>query len=203
MNLGFFAAALAFAAGMGPSTAWLDARVPANWNRPGAAIAPAPPWRSDGRVVKGGKDPELLPGGRCAATVQPASGTLQRAIASRGWLIGRVVPALPSMNAGWTVVMGVSGADGMCRPLGFQLFAFRNGAFVGTLSPRPMDARTDATFVALRTTGPSTLQVDFLRYADQDPLCCPHATTRVSFAIANGARAVIKPTGSRTMPNSG
>jgi hypothetical protein len=108
------------------------------------------------------------------------------------------------MNAGgWTVVMGISGADGMCRPVGYQLFAFHGGAFVGTLSPQRMDSRTDGSFVALRPSGPNTLQVDFVRYADQDPLCCPHATTRVSYAIANGVGAVVKPIASRTMPNSG
>jgi len=204
MNVGIFAAPLVLAATMGSTPAWLDARVPVNWNVPGAAIAAAPLWRLDGRIVKGGKDPELLPGGRCASTVRPATAAAERAVAARGWLIARVVPALPSARArGWTVVMGISGADGMCRPLGYQLFAFRGSAFAGTLSPQRMDARTDASFVALRPTGPNTLEVDFLRYADQDPLCCPHATTRVSYAIANGARAVIRPTASRSKPNSG
>jgi hypothetical protein len=187
MNIGFFALSLALAATTGPSPAWLDARVPANWNVSGAAIAAAPA------------------GGRCASTVRPAAGSADRAVAGRGWLVARVVPALPSaMNAGgWTVVMGISGADGMCRPVGYQLFAFHGGAFVGTLSPQRMDSRTDGSFVALRPSGPNTLQVDFVRYADQDPLCCPHATTRVSYAIANGVGAVVKPIASRTMPNSG
>jgi hypothetical protein len=202
MNIGIFAASLGLAATMAPSQAWLDARAPSNWNVPGAAISAAPPWRVDGRIVKGGKDPELLSGGRCASTVQPAAGAAERAVSARGWLIARVVPALPNSGA-WTVVMGISGADGMCRPLGYQLFTFHDGSFVGTLSPHLMDARTDASFVALRPAGPNTLQANFLRYADQDALCCPHATTRVTFSIVNGRRPVIAPTASRTMPNSG
>jgi hypothetical protein len=192
------------AAAMAPH-AWLDAAVPIGWNSAGAAIAAAPPWRIDGRVVPGGKDPELLRGGRCASSVRGAATGPERIISTHGWLIARVVPALPSGTdpGGISIVMGISGADGMCRPLGYQLFAFRGGRYIGTLSPELMDARADASFEAVRLTGPTTLQVDFLRYAESDPLCCPHATTRVWFAIAGGSRPRIVPVSVHTKPNSG
>lgn len=199
------ALSLTVAAASAPPPAWLDAAVPSGWNNAAAVIAAAPPWRLDGRIVPGGKDAELLRGGRCASTVRPAVSGPERAVSARGWLIARAVPALPSGTApgGVSVVMGISGADGMCRPWGYQLFAFRGARYIGTLSPQLMNARTDGSFLAVRLTGPTTLQVDFLRYADQDPLCCPHATTRVSYAIVGGIRPRIVPISARTKPNAG
>lgn len=196
---------LTLAAAAAAPHAWLDAAVPLAWNTAAAAIPAAPAWRLDGRVVPGGKDPELLGGGRCASTVRAAATGPERIISTHGWLIARVVPALPSGTdpGGVSIVMGISGADGMCRPLAYQLFAFRGGRYIGTLSPQLMDARADASFEAVRLTGPATLRVDFLRYAENDPLCCPHATTRVSFAIAGGTRRRVVPVSAHTKPNSG
>ena len=204
MNVtGILAASLALAVTAAAPHAWLDAPHPAGWNAR-MAMPAAPPYRLDGRIVPGGKDPELLPGGRCASTVRRARTAPERTVAARGWFIGRVVPPLPSSTSrgGWAVVMGISGADGMCRELGYQLFAFQSGTYVGTLSPQLMDSRTDASFVSLHVTSPSTLQVDFLRYADADPLCCPHATTRVSFAVTKNAYPSIAPYATATSLNS-
>ena len=200
---GILAASIALAVAAAAPHAWLDAPRPAGWSYR-VAMPAAPPYRLNGRIVPGGKDPELLPGGRCASTVRRARTAPERSVAARGWFIGRVVPPLPSSTSrgSWAVVMGISGADGMCRGLGYQLFAFRSGVYVGTLSPQLMDARTDASFVSLHVTSPSTLQVDFLRYADADPLCCPHATTRVSFAVTKNAYPSIAPYATETTPNS-
>jgi hypothetical protein len=180
--------------------AWLDAGQPAGWNAR-VPMPSAPPFRLDDRIVPGGKDPELLRGGRCAGTVRPPRTAPERMVAARGWFIGRVVPPLPSSTS-WAVVMGISDADGMCRPFGYQLFAFASGKYVGTLSPQVMNARTDASFVSLRPTSPSTLEVDFLRYSDADPLCCPHATTRVSFGLTKNRFTSVAPYATKTTPNS-
>jgi hypothetical protein len=38
---------------------------------------------------------------------------------------------------------GTAGYDGMCRPRQYQDFVFVGSVFAGTLSPQPMDSRTD------------------------------------------------------------
>ena len=136
MNVtGILAASITLAVAAAAPHAWLDAPRPAGWSYR-VAMPAAPPYRLNGRIVPGGKDPELLPGGRCASTVRRARTAPERSVAARGWFIGRVVPPLPSSTSrgSWAVVMGISGADGMCRGLGYQLFAFRSGVYVGTLS---------------------------------------------------------------------
>ena len=162
--------------------AWLDSAVPAGWNVAGAAIprAPGPP------------DAELEPGGRCANTARRAATAEDRAVARKGWT--PIVAYQNSTGAHLTMrkgpvalVLATSGADGMCRPTGYQLFAFFNGAYAGTLAPKPMDARTDGALLGATITGPAALRVEFLRYADADPLCCPHGATRVTYSVRSRA----------------
>jgi hypothetical protein len=45
--------------------------------------------------------------------------------------------------AGTSVVLGLAGFDGMCRPLRVHAFVFIDGAFAGTLTPSVMNARSD------------------------------------------------------------
>ena len=81
------------------------------------------------------------------------------------------------------MVLGRSGVDGMCRPLGFQGFVFSGGRFAGTLAPRPMDSRSDGAAQAPELWSAGTLSVTFSRYTGRDPLCCPSRVSTVQYRI--------------------
>ncbi len=172
------AAALAAAAvAPAPSRAggaWLEEPVTRAWNRPGASIPVAPP----GAAIEP----------RCSGQVRPATSPEDRAIAKAGWaLFGPYV-----RFAGTSVVSGMSGADGMCRPLGYQMFVFVEGRFAGTLSPAPMDSRADGAADAPGLYAADRVTVTFRRYAPADPLCCPSGGVAATFRIAReGGGAVV------------
>lgn len=172
------------------SPVWLDAATPAKWNEAGAAIPAAP----------GGVDAELAPGGRCASELRPPSTPEDRSLMRKGWfLIG------PYQRYGRTsVVLATSNADGMCRPNGYQGFVFVSGVFAGTLSPHIMDSRTDASIsgLGIELDNDKTLEATFARYTESDPLCCPHASTVVSYDIeARGSNFVVEPISAQTSKN--
>ncbi len=143
---------------------WLDQPL-VNWNVAGAAL-PAPP-------------PEEVVNPMCGQDARPAETAEDQAVSDAGWTL------FGAYQGGWgvTVVSGLSGYDGMCRPFGYQFFVFVNGAFAGTISPEPMNSRFDgaATIVRLETQGRITAQ--FSRYGDSDPLCCPSRTSFVSYGF--------------------
>ena len=172
------------AAQAAPVASWLDLAVPAGWNTPGQAVPAAV------------RDPSAHVDPRCVAQYRPPSKSrADRAVAKAGWsLVG------PLQVFGDTeLVTAASGADGMCRPLGYQAFVFRSGKFVGTLSPQPMASRTDGMAGTIRLVAPDRLHVEYARYTDRDPLCCPSATTFVTFAFhGTGKSAVVAPVDART-----
>ena len=73
----------------------------------------------------------------------------------------------------------------MCRPDGFQGFVFVNGTFAGTIAPKLMDARTDGSVAGLSVSlyNEHDFQIDFARYSTDDPLCCPHGTSSVTYRV--------------------
>src|SRR5262245_62057315 len=71
----------------------------------------------------------------------------------------------------------------MCRPRQYQTFVFVQGAFAGTLSPQPMNSRTDGALSQVSLQINPRLTAEYLRYAEKDALCCPSRTTRVVFEI--------------------
>jgi len=77
--------------------------------------------------------------------------------------------------------------DGMCRPLAYQIFVFADGRFAGTLSPVPMNSRTDGAAQTPELFG-STVRVAYSRYAPSDPLCCPSHVDTLGFRITRGAK---------------
>jgi hypothetical protein len=81
------------------------------------------------------------------------------------------------------VVRGAAGYDGMCRPRQYQDFVFVRGAFAGTLSPQPMDSRTDGAIGRVFLQSDRRVTAEFARYTAKDPLCCPSSSTTVEFAI--------------------
>jgi hypothetical protein len=172
----------------GPGS-WLDTKPLTNWNLAGAVL-PARP---------GPKDAELGLGGRCRSSVRPPATLEDRALVKRGWsLVG------PATRYGSTVVdFAMSSADGMCRPNGYQGFVFVHAKFAGTLSPHLMDSRTDGAVSGQMITlhNAADLQADFARYSDQDPLCCPHATSSVTYAIKTAPAPRVFPMAVKTHPN--
>jgi hypothetical protein len=143
-----------------PATAaeqsWLDTPL-TNWNAAGRPLPTAP--RPDG----GRRDPQ------CASRErEPATAEDQQVVAA-GWGLYN------TYQAGWgvTIVSGTSGYDGMCRPMGYQVFVFMRGQYAGTIAPLPMASRADGALSDVRYFGGDELTATFVRYADDDPLCCP------------------------------
>ena len=123
-----------------------------------------------------------------------------RAVVSKGWsLVG------PYQRFGSTsVFMATAGADGMCRPDDYQGFVFVDGSFAGFISPVPMNARSDGGVSGLSVDlyDEMNFGVTFTRYGPTDPLCCPHASTSVSYKIETvGGHAVVAPTAAETSKN--
>ncbi len=148
-----------------PANSWLDRPV-TNWNQPGAAIPRA--------TSTGDSDNP-----NCGRTVRPPSTANDRALVSAGW---KLVGAVQVYNA-TSVVTAMTGFDGMCRPLGYQEFVFSGNTFAGTLSPRPMDSRSDGSSSQVFLTSETNLFAEFNRYKDSDALCCPSGGQSVSYEV--------------------
>ena len=144
---------------------WLDGDL-ASWNTPGTAIPAAP-------VIDGNPDP------RCVERERPAETEEDDALIANGWRL-----FLP-YQSGWrvTLISGLAGYDGMCRPLGYQSFVFVDGVFAGTISPQPMDARTTGAATDVNLRFADLVSAEYLRYAADDPLCCPSDTDLLEFTI--------------------
>jgi hypothetical protein len=92
------------------------------------------------------------------------------------------------------LVMALTTVDGMCRPMGFQAFVFVGGKLAGTVSPQPMDSRTDGSAAPIHLTTASTLTVGFSRYTPADALCCPSKRQIVTYTIErHGPRPLLVP----------
>jgi hypothetical protein len=150
-------------------TTWLDEDL-APWNTPGMAIPAA--MTSDGN-----------PDPRCAERARPAETAEDDALVAEGWSL-----FLPYQR-GWgvTLLWGLSSYDGMCRPMGFQAFVFVDGVFAGTVSPKPMDSRSDASADTVNLWFRDRLGAQFRRYAIDDPLCCPSGSVAVEYTIEETA----------------
>jgi hypothetical protein len=177
-------ALLAVLVGMGatqPPAAggWLDQPL-AIWNRAGAAVPRAP-------AVEGAAA-NLT---RCGEWGRPPTLAADRAVREAGWtLFG---PA--QVFADTTVVMAMADVDGMCRPLQYQVFVFAQGRYAGSLSPVPMNSRTDGALSVARLFRPGEIVAEFARYGPADPLCCPSRTSTASYRIDRTSRGpVVAPT---------
>jgi LppP/LprE lipoprotein len=133
---------------------------------------------------------------RCRALARPAELEEDKRLRERGWdLVGE-------FQGGWQIriILATAGYDGMCRPRQYQAFVFVHGVFAGTLSPQPMDSRTDGALDQVHLRGDGRLTAEFRRYAASDPLCCPSRTTSVMFEIASGT-PVVRPVAASTSPH--
>jgi heat shock protein HslJ len=175
-----------WAGGAAASGTWLDLPALPTWNKPGAKIPPAPRFDPDPFLAK-----------QCAGEARAPSSDADRAVAAAGWkLLGA------SQRFGETeVVLGRSGVDGMCRPLGFQAFVFVGGRFAGTLAPHPMNSRTDGAAQLPQLWSADAIAVTFSRYAGTDPLCCPSRVSTVQYRVDPGAdEPLVTATGVTTVP---
>ncbi|HEY7294137.1 MAG TPA: LppP/LprE family lipoprotein [Dehalococcoidia bacterium] len=156
---------------------WMDQPL-VNWNVAGATVPAAPP--------SGGLDNPM-----CGQDARPAETAADQAVSDAGWTL------FGPYQGGWgvTIVSGLSGYDGMCRPFGYQFFVFMNGAFAGTISPDAMNSRFDGAATSVRLEGDGRITAQFSRYADTDPLCCPSRISTVTYGFDDSQGApVLTPT---------
>lgn len=156
-------------------SSWLD-RPLENWNSPGGTIPEAPKFIAD---------PGLT---RCRETIRQPESIVDRAVTRAGWSLFGASQTYGSL----TVVSGLAGFDGMCRPTQYNTFVFVGNRFAGTLAPDLMNARSDGSLVDVRVHGTTSISADFNRYTSSDPLCCPSQTSTVLYTIASGARGTVR-----------
>lgn len=166
--------------------AWLDGTT--TWNQPNAALPQAP--TPDG----GGNLPN------CQDNLRPAALYEDALVEAAGWAL--TGPA--QIFGDTTVITGAANADGMCRPLAYQVFVFTDGKFSGTLSPTPMDARTDGSLSSVDLYREGYLSAAFNRYTAEDALCCPSQSTSLFYEVetVDGAAVLVPQFPANTQPNS-
>ena len=74
------------------------------------------------------------------------------------------------------VVEAALGYDGQCRPSPYQIYTFRNGQQVGTVSPKAMTARTDGAITDFKFVDADHLQIQVSHYGPNAPACCASST---------------------------
>lgn len=151
-----------------PSGTWLDEDT--NWNQPGAEIPQAP-------AQAGNNLPD------CQHTVRPAALPEDDLVTAAGWTLTGAAQVFGAT----TVITGTANADGMCRPLDYQVFVFTDGNFSGTLSPIPMDSRTDGSLFDVSLYREGFLDASFNRYTPEDPLCCASGQSRLFYEVNTSA----------------
>ena len=175
-------ACLAFAGGIvAAQGSWLD-RPLVNWNDPGAPM-PAP-LAADETIAALAK--------RCGLAVRRGTAA-ERALADAEWLpflhVDRQI-----VERDVEIVGGMTQADGMCRPMSFNVFVFVGGRLAGTLSPVAMKSRADGEIGAVRLAADDTITADFARYTNADALCCPSDRVAVRYRMdRSGPQATVVP----------
>lgn len=159
-----------------PSGTWLD-EAPANWNQAGATIPQAP-----------GQPENNL--SNCGQSIRQASLPEDALVEAAGWSL----TGSAQMYGATTVITGMADADGMCRPLDYQVFVFTNGQFTGTLSPIPMDSRTDGSLFDVGLYREGYLNAFFNRYQPEDALCCASRESFLMYQVEiQGGQPVLVP----------
>jgi LppP/LprE lipoprotein len=148
---------------------WLD-QILLPWNERGAAVPKPPPLSP--------QQGENL--ARCRPGIRGPLTPAERAVTAAGWWL---YPNSTRSLGDVSVVGASSDWDGMCRAWSYQAFVFVGERFVGTLSPVLMDSRTDGAWQTAKIETPVHLSAQFLRYAREDPLCCPSRVSEVTYRI--------------------
>ncbi|HXV81432.1 MAG TPA: LppP/LprE family lipoprotein [Candidatus Binatia bacterium] len=162
---------------------WLDESKPASWNELGRSIPAAP--RVQGPIDS-----------RCQELARPAEWEEDRRVRDQGWDLDG------AYQGGWhiLVIRGTASYDGMCRPWQYQAFVFVRGVFAGTLSPEPMNSRTDGALTQVLLAGENRLTAEYVRYSAKDPACCPSRRTHVIFEVARDGPG-LRPVSATTSSN--
>ncbi len=136
---------------------------------------------------------------RCNDTHRSGHSTEDKQITDAGWTLFGEEQQLEDV----ALVTALTRVDGMCRPLGYQGFVFVNGKLAGTVSPTPMDSRTDGSTGPIHLSSASTLTVGFSRYESSDALCCPSKRQIVTYTIdRTGARPLLVPRDMKPLGNN-
>lgn len=156
-------------------TSWLDRPLTTNWNNGNGVVPNAP---------------QALAAidARCRGQIRNPESLADRAVTRAGWSLFGASQTFGSV----TVVNGMAGADGMCRPTLYNSFVFVNNRFAGTLSPEPMNARSDGSLTVASLNSPTAITAEFSRYTSNDPLCCPSQKSSVTYSLTTGASARVK-----------
>jgi hypothetical protein len=156
-----------------PAT-WLD-RPLINWNQPAPQLPHAP----------AATEPYTALAKRCQFPDRRETAA-ERALSEAGWmpylLFDRQIA-----ERDVEIIGGLAAADGMCRPMSFNVFVFVAGRFAGTLSPATMTSRLDGSIGAVRLAPDDTVTAEFARYAASDALCCPSGHQTVRYRIDRSA----------------
>lgn len=155
-------------------TSWLD-RPLNNWNNGNGAVPTAPRT--------------LVPiSAQCQSQVRQPDSISDRAVTRAGWSLFGASQTFGQV----TVINGMAGADGMCRPSLYNTFVFVGGRFAGTLAPTTMESRSDGSLSQARLNSPDGITAEFSRYGSGDALCCPSQTSMVMYTVTTGARALVR-----------
>ena len=157
-------------------TSWLD-RPLNNWNNGNGTVPNAP------RTL-------VAISAQCQSQIRQPDSISDRAVTRAGWSLFGAAQTFGQV----TVINGMAGADGMCRPSLYNTFVFVGGRFVGTLSPTNMEARSDGALDRATLNSLDNVSAEFSRYRSSDALCCPSQTSFVSYSITSGARSVVRAT---------
>lgn len=163
--LAYFAWSTPFAnAKSEPDGTWLDGDL--NWNQAGASL-PKPPTQEGNNL------------NLCKHTIRPAVLSEDKIVESAGWTLTDSA----QIYGATTIITGMADVDGMCRPLDYQVFVFTNGEFSGTLSPIPMDSRTDGSLFQVNLYREGFISAFFNRYQPTDALCCASGKSRLFYNV--------------------
>jgi hypothetical protein len=168
-----------------PEPTWLD-RPMSNWNVSGRAMPRA--------AINGETIAEISK--RCALLPVMRNTSGERMVAEAGWLPFHMFDR-QIVQRDVEILGGLAGADGMCRPVDFNVFVFVGGRLAGTLSPADMASRTDASIAGgIRLADDDTIAAEFARYIETDALCCPTGRVTVRYRIDRKATPpVVVPVG--------
>ncbi len=151
---------------------WLDSPIK-SWNTPARTL---PRAEANGETI-----PELAK--RCSYLPLLRNTPGERALADAGWVPFHAFDK-QIVERDVEIVGGLAAADGMCRPMDYNVFVFVGGRFAGTLSPAEMMSREDGSVGGgIRLTPEDGLAAEFARYLDKDALCCPSGRVRVQYRI--------------------
>jgi len=161
-------------------TSWLDRPLDRNWNT--------------GNVVPNAPRTLAPIDARCREQIRNPESLADRAVTRAGWSLFGAAQVFGAV----TLVNAMAGTDGMCRPTQHNTFVFVGSNFAGTLSPEPMDARSDGVLIQATLSSPTEIFAEFARYTSRDALCCPSQKSNVNFSIGTGPRGVVKASGVET-----